>query len=306
MRPDFNDMKAFVFPGQGAQFPGMAKDLYDNYQVAKNLLDEADRILGFNITDIMFGGTDENLRATKVTQPAVFLHSYVEFMCKTQGTPEMVAGHSLGEFTALAAAGTLSFADALTLVSLRAQAMQRCCEAVPGSMAAVINLSAETIEDICRDINDNAGLGVLIAANYNSDKQTVISGTAEAVAEACVRMKTAGARRALPLQVSGAFHSPLMEPARAELAEAIDRIQFHIPVCPVYQNVTAMASTEPTVIKENLLKQLTSPVRWAQSVRNMEADGATEFIECGPGTVLEGLILKSVANPSALSIHHIG
>ncbi len=292
-------MNAYVFPGQGSQFAGMGKDLYDSSETARRLFKEADEVLGFGISDIMFNGTDEDLKATKVTQPAVFIHSYIAARCAMEdgvpqedgtvrkyGAPDMVAGHSLGEFTALAVAGAMSFADALRLVSVRAGAMQKCCENTPGTMAAVIALPAEKVEEICD------GIDGVVAANYNSEGQIVISGTAEAVAQACALMKEAGAKRALPLAVSGAFHSPLMEPAREELAQAIDRTEFNVPVCPVYQNVTAEPSTEPSVIKENLLKQLTSPVRWTQSVRRMMADGAEEFTEFGPGTVLQGLIRK--------------
>lgn len=299
-------MKAYVFPGQGSQFPGMAKDLYDSFGLARELFSQADDVLGFHISDVMFNGSDEDLRTTAVTQPAVFIHSFVEFTCKAESAPDMVAGHSLGEFSALAAAGVLDFSDALSLVSVRANAMQKCCEKVPGSMAAVLNLPSAEIERVCMEINSDAGLGVLVAANYNSDAQTVISGTAEAVAEACVRLKAAGARRALVLPVGGAFHSPLMEPARAELAEAIEKACFQTPKCPVYQNVTASAVTDPVALKSNLLQQLTSPVRWAQSVRQMAADGAVEFVECGPGTVLEGLVRKTLPASDELVVRHVG
>ena len=280
--------KAYVFPGQGSQFPGMAKDLYENSPKAKELLEKANEVLGFRITDIMFGGTAEDLKATKVTQPAVFLHSVVLAACYEGFAPDMVAGHSLGEFSALAAAGALSFEDALRLVAIRANAMQKCCEAVPGTMAAVIGLPDETVERICAETE-----GIVLAANYNSDGQVVISGEQEAVAAACEKAKAAGAKRALPLAVSGAFHSPLMEPARAELAEAVERTVFHAPVCPVYQNVTAQAETDPATIKANVLKQLTSPVRWSQSVKSMVADGAGYFMEIGPGNVLQGLVKRS-------------
>lgn len=280
--------KAYVFPGQGSQFPGMAKDLYENSPKAKELLEKANEVLGFRITDIMFGGTAEDLKATKVTQPAVFLHSVVLAACYEGFAPDMVAGHSLGEFSALAAAGALSFEDALRLVAIRANAMQKCCEAVSGTMAAVIGLPDETVERICAETE-----GVVLAANYNSDGQVVISGEQEAVAAACEKAKAAGAKRALPLAVSGAFHSPLMEPARAELAEAVERTVFHAPVCPVYQNVTAQAETDPATIKANVLKQLTSPVRWSQSVKSMVADGAGYFMEIGPGNVLQGLVKRS-------------
>ena len=279
--------KAYIFPGQGSQFPGMGKALYERSQEARELMDKACEILGFPITDIMFGESAEDLKATRVTQPAIFIHSVVLALCSGLETPAMVAGHSLGEFSALAAAGAMDFEDALRLVAVRASAMQKCCEEVPGSMAAVINLPAETIEEICASCS-----GIVIPANYNSDGQIVISGEAEAVAEACVKMKEAGAKRALPLPVSGAFHSPLMEPARLELAEAIDKTPFLVPVCPVYQNVTALPTTDPAVIKENLLLQLTSPVRWTQTVRNMVADGADAFLEIGPGKVLQGLVQR--------------
>ena len=277
--------KAYIFPGQGSQFPGMGKVLYKRSEKAREMMDKANEILGFPITDIMFGESAEDLKATRVTQPAIFIHSVVLALCSGLETPSMAAGHSLGEFSALAAAGAMDFEDALRLVSVRASAMQKCCEQAPGAMAAIINLPAETIEEICASCT-----GVVVPANYNSDGQVVISGEAEAVAEACAKMKEAGAKRALPLPVSGAFHSPLMEPARLELAEAIDTTPFRAPVCPVYQNVTALPSTDPSVIKDNLLRQLTSPVRWTQTVRNMVADGADFFLEIGPGTVLQGLV----------------
>ena len=280
--------KAYVFPGQGSQFPGMAKDLYENSPKAKELLEKANEVLGFRITDIMFDGTAEDLKATKVTQPAVFLHSVVLAACHEGFEPDMVAGHSLGEFSALAAAGALSFEDALRLVAIRANAMQKCCETVPGAMAAVIGLPDGTVEQICAETD-----GIVLAANYNSDGQVVISGEKDAVAAACEKAKAAGAKRALPLAVSGAFHSPLMEPARAELAEAIDKTVFNAPVCPVYQNVTAQAETDPEAIKANVLRQLTSPVRWSQSVKQMVADGAGYFMEIGPGNVLQGLVKRS-------------
>ena len=280
--------KAYVFPGQGSQFPGMAKDLYENNPKAKEMLERANEVLGFRITDIMFEGTPEDLKATKVTQPAVFLHSVVLAACYENFPPDMVAGHSLGEFSALAAAGAIEFEDALKLVAVRASAMQKCCEAVPGTMAAIIGLPNETVEQICADVD-----GLVVAANYNSDGQVVISGAKEAVEAACVKAKEAGAKRALPLAVSGAFHSPLMEPARVELAQAIEQTAFKAPKCPVYQNVTAQAETDPQVIKENLLKQLTSPVRWTQSVKAMVADGAEYFMEIGPGTVLQGLVKRT-------------
>lgn len=283
--------KAYVFPGQGSQFPGMAKDLYNNNPKAKEMLERANEILGFRITDVMFEGTAEDLKATKVTQPAVFLHSTVLAACYEGFEPDMVAGHSLGEFSALAAAGAVAFEDALRLVAIRANAMQKCCEAVPGTMAAIIGLPNETVEAICSETE-----GTVVAANYNSDGQVVISGEKEAVEAACVKAKEAGAKRALPLAVSGAFHSPLMEPARVELAEAIEKTTFNAPKCPVYQNVSAQAETDPQTIKSNLLKQLTSPVRWTQSVKAMVADGAGYFMEIGPGTVLQGLI-KRTAGP---------
>ncbi len=283
--------KAYVFPGQGSQFPGMAKDLYNNNPKAKEMLERANEILGFRITDVMFEGTAEDLKATKVTQPAVFLHSTVLAACYEGFEPDMVAGHSLGEFSALAAAGAVAFEDALRLVAIRANAMQKCCEAVPGTMAAIIGLPNETVEAICAETE-----GTVVAANYNSDGQVVISGEKEAVEAACVKAKEAGAKRALPLAVSGAFHSPLMEPARVELAEAIEKTTFNAPKCPVYQNVSAQAETDPQTIKSNLLKQLTSPVRWTQSVKAMVADGAGYFMEIGPGAVLQGLI-KRTAGP---------
>ena len=281
-------MKAYVFPGQGAQFPGMGKELYDSSPEAKALMDKANGILGFNITDIMFGGTDEDLRATKVTQPAIFIHSVALALC-TPGlpAPDMVGGHSLGEFSALVAAGAVSFEDGLRLVAVRANAMQKCCEKAPGTMAAIINLPDETVEKVCAEVP-----GIVIPANFNCDGQIVISGEKEAVLAACDALKAAGAKRALPLAVGGAFHSPLMEPARAELAKAIEATEVKAPRCPIYQNVTALPETDPVRIKDNLLKQLTSPVRWTQSVKNMLADGATEFTELGPGTVLQGLVKR--------------
>ena len=266
----------------------MGKDLYQNSPVAKEFFDKANSILGFNITDIMFDGSAEDLKATKVTQPAVFLHSVILAKCYEGFAPDMVAGHSLGEFSALAAAGALEFEDALRLVAIRAGAMQKCCEKVPGTMAAIIGLTNEQIEEICASVE-----GKVVAANYNSEGQVVISGEAAAVEEACQKAKDAGAKRALPLAVSGAFHSPLMEPAREELAKAISATPFHTPECPVYQNVSAKAETDPEVIKSNLLSQLTSPVRWTQSVNNMMADGASYFMEIGPGTVLQGLVRRT-------------
>ena len=277
--------KAYIFPGQGSQFPGMGKALYERSERARELMDKANDILGFSITDIMFGEDAEALKATRVTQPVIFIHSVVLALCSGLETPAMVAGHSLGEFSALAAAGAMEFEDALRLVAIRANAMQKCCEKVPGTMAAIIKLPTETIEEICAGCT-----GIVVPANYNSEGQVVISGESEAIAEACAKMKEAGAKRALPLAVSGAFHSPLMEPARLELAEAIDKTPFKAPQCPVYQNVTALPSSDPAAIKENLLKQLTSPVRWTQTVQNMVADGADHFLEIGPGTVLQGLV----------------
>ena len=279
--------KAYIFPGQGSQFPGMARQLYETNSTAREMLEKANEILGFRITDIMFEGTAEDLKQTKVTQPAIFLHSVVLAKCLPDFEPEMVAGHSLGEFSALVAAGAMDFEEGLKLVSIRAQAMQKACETNPGGMAAVLMLDAETIERICEETE-----GIVVAANYNCDGQIVISGEKAAVDAACIRLKEAGARRALPLPVGGAFHSPLMEPARAELAEGIEKAVFKTPICPVYQNVTAKPSTDPEEIKANLLSQLTSPVRWTQSVQNMIADGADTFIELGPGKVLQGLVAK--------------
>ena len=280
--------KAYVFPGQGAQFVGMGKDLYETNPKAKELFDKANEILGYRISDIMFEGTDDDLKQTKVTQPAVFLHSVITALCLDDFKPDMVAGHSLGEFSALTAAGALTFEDGLRLVYARAMAMQKACEATPSTMAAVINLSDETIEQVCAELSKEGR--VVVPANYNSPGQVVISGNVETVKEACKRLKETGAKRALPLAVGGAFHSPLMEPARIELAAAIEKAPVSTPVCPVYQNVDALPHTDPVEIKDNLLKQLTSPVRWTQSVQRMLADGMTEFVECGPGTVLTGLI----------------
>ena len=278
---------AYIFPGQGSQFSGMGKDLYDGSAQAKALFQKADEILGFDISEIMFSGTDEQLKETKVTQPAVFLHSVISALCLPDFRPDMVAGHSLGEFSALAAAGAIEFEDALRLVAIRAQQMQLCCDKVPGTMAAIIGLEDKVVEDICAKAE-----GLVIPANYNCDGQVVVSGEKAAVEAACAQFLEAGAKRALPLSVSGAFHSPLMEPARAKLGEAIEATAFKAPSCPVYQNVTAKAETDPAAIKDNLLKQLTSPVRWTQTIRNMRADGAEEFIELGPGTVLQGLLRR--------------
>ena len=277
---------AYVFPGQGAQFSGMGKDLYENNESAKALFEKADEILGFRITDIMFGGTADELKQTKVTQPAVFLHSVI--LAKVLGVkPDAVAGHSLGEFSALVVSGAVSFEDGLRLVSKRAMAMQKCCENRPGGMAAILGLDDAVVEQACADID-----GVVVAANYNCPGQLVISGADEAVDAACARLKEAGARRALRLPVGGAFHSPLMEDARAELEQAIAEVELHTPVCPIYQNVDAQPQTDPEKIKANLIAQLTAPVRWTQIVRNMLADGVTEFTELGPGNVLQGLIKK--------------
>ena len=281
-------MKAYVFPGQGAQFTGMGKELYESNPAARALMERADEILGFRITEIMFGGSEEELRATRVTQPAIYIHSAALALC-TPGlpAPDMVGGHSLGEFSALAASGALSFEDGLRLVALRASEMQKCCEKLPGTMAAIIGLPDETVEQVCSQIQ-----GTVIPANYNSPGQIVISGSAEAVAQACEMLKEAGAKRALPLSVGGAFHSPLMEPARAELAKAIEATPVSAPKCPVYQNASAKGETDPAIIKANLLRQLTSPVRWSESVRNMLAAGADSFLEIGPGTVLQGLVKR--------------
>jgi [acyl-carrier-protein] S-malonyltransferase len=281
-------MKAYVFPGQGAQFVGMGKNLYEQSPVAKEMFEKANEILGFRITDLMFEGTDEDLRQTKVTQPAIFLHSVIS--AKILGDdfqPEMVAGHSLGEFSALVSAGALSFEDGLRLVYKRASAMQKACEKTPGSMAAVLSLPDEKVEEICAAIDDT-----VVPANYNCPGQIVISGTVSGIDKACKELLAAGAKRALPLKVGGAFHSPLMEPAGTELAEAINSAVFSTPVCPVYQNVSAQKETNPATIQANLIAQLTAPVKWTQTIQNMIADGAVDFTEVGPGNVLQGLIKK--------------
>ena len=278
--------KAFVFPGQGAQFVGMGKDLYENSPEAKELFEKANEILGFRITDLMFEGTDEDLKQTKVTQPAIFLHSVI--LAKSlKEKPDMVAGHSLGEFSALVANGTLSFEDGLRLVHARALAMQKACEANPSTMAAILGLPDATVENILAEIDD-----IVVPANYNCPGQIVISGSVPGIEKACELMKAAGAKRALPLKVGGAFHSPLMDPAKIELEAAIKATEIHTPKCPVYQNVDALPHTDPAEIKKNLVAQLTASVRWTQSVKNMVADGATDFTECGPGAVLQGLIKK--------------
>ena len=285
----FSYMKAYIFPGQGSQFPGMAKELYDTDVRAREMFDRADEILGFRITDIMFNGTAEELKQTKVTQPAIFLHSVILAKCSPDFNPDMVAGHSLGEFSALTAAGALDFEDGLRLVSIRACAMQKACDANPGTMAAVLGLQTERIEEICAETD-----GVVVPANYNCEGQVVISGSCDAVAAASEKMKAAGAKRALQLPVGGAFHSPLMQPAADELAEGIASVEFRQPVCPVYQNVTALPTTDPEEIRRNLLSQLTAPVRWTPTVLNLAADGADTFIETGPGKVLQGLVSKII------------
>lgn len=289
--------KAYVFPGQGSQFPGMAKALYEGNAKGKELLEKANDILGFRITDIMFEGTPDDLKATRVTQPAIFLHSVVLAKCYEGFRPDMVAGHSLGEFSALAAAEAISFEDALRLVYIRATQMQLCCEKVPGTMAAIVGLPDEKVEEICSSCE-----GIVIPANYNCGGQAVISGEKTAVEQACEKAKAEGAKRALPLAVGGAFHSPLMEPARVELGKAIEETRIVEPICPIYQNVSAQAVTDPQTIKKNLLAQLTSPVRWTQSVRNMLADGADYFMEIGPGTVLQGLVKRISAGTEGITI----
>ena len=289
--------KAYVFPGQGSQFPGMAKALYEGNAKGKELLEKANDILGFRITDIMFEGTPDDLKATRVTQPAIFLHSVVLAKCYEGFRPDMVAGHSLGEFSALAAAEAISFEDALRLVYIRATQMQLCCEKVPGTMAAIVGLPDEKVEEICSSCE-----GIVIPANYNCGGQVVISGEKTAVEQACEKAKAEGAKRALPLAVSGAFHSPLMEPARVELGKAIEETRIVEPICPIYQNVSAQAVTDPQTIKKNLLAQLTSPARWTQPVRNMPADGADYFMEIGPGTVLQGLVKRISAGTEGITI----
>lgn len=290
-----NMKTAYVFPGQGAQFSGMGKDLYDNSLKAREMMERANEILGFRITDIMFSGSDEDLRATKVTQPAIFLHSVCLALCSDDlPAPDMVGGHSLGEFSALVACGAVDFESALRLVAVRASEMQKCCEANPGGMAAIIGLPNEKVEEICAGTS-----GIVIPANYNCNGQVVISGEKHAVEAACEAMKAAGAKRALPLSVSGAFHSPLMEAARVELGKAIEKTEVRTPSCPIYQNVTAKPETDPARIKDNLLQQLTSPVKWTQTVENMLADGATIFRELGPGNVLQGLIKRIASSAGA-------
>ena len=297
-------MKAFVFPGQGAQFVGMGKDLYDNNPLAKELFEKAHDILGFRITDIMFSGTDEELKQTKVTQPAVFLHSVISALCMGEDVaPDMVAGHSLGEFSALVAAGALNFEDGLKLVYARAMAMQKACEAAPSTMAAIVGLDDATIENVCTEINTENN--VVVPANYNCPGQLVISGNVEAVKAACEKLKEAGAKRALLLPVGGAFHSPLMQPAKDELQAAIEATTFNTPKCAVYQNVDAQAHTDAEEIKANLIAQLTASVRWTQEVQNMIAAGATDFTECGPGKVLQGMIGKIAKGNDAVTAHGI-
>jgi [acyl-carrier-protein] S-malonyltransferase len=290
-------MKAFVFPGQGAQFTGMGKDIYDSNPSAKKFFDEANRILGFEISNIMFSGSADELKQTKVTQPAVFIHSVAVAMAQSNQKPDMVAGHSLGEFSSLVANQALAFEDALRLVSKRAIAMQRACEMNPSTMAAILGLEDHIVEEVCASIEE-----VVVAANYNCPGQLVISGSMKGIEIACEKLKAAGAKRAMPLQVGGAFHSPLMEPAREELAAAIEATTFHTPICPVYQNVNGLASSDTSTIKANLISQLTAPVRWTQSVKNMVTGGATHFVECGPGKVLQGLVKKIAPQVEVSSI----
>lgn len=290
-------MKAYIFPGQGSQFTGMAKDIYDSNSSAKILLDQANDILGFKITDIMFTGTAEELKQTKVTQPAIFIHSVALALTNETFKPDMVAGHSLGEFSSLVANKTLSYADALKLVYKRAMAMQHACEINPSTMAAILGLADNIVEEVCSSIDE-----VVVAANYNCPGQLVISGSNKGIEIACEKLKAAGAKRALPLPVGGAFHSPLMEPAREELAAAIENTIFSKPICPVYQNVNALPSTDVNEIKRNLVAQLTAPVRWTQSVQNMVKDGAKTFIECGPGKVLQGLVKKIAPEVESMSL----
>lgn len=294
-------MKAFVFPGQGAQFVGMGKDLYENNPLAKELFEKANEILGYRITDIMFSGTDEELKQTKVTQPAVFLHSVIKAMSLgDEFQPDMVAGHSLGEFSALVAAGALNFEDGLKLVYARAMAMQKACEAAPSTMAAIVGLDDETIEKVCAEVSSEEN--IVVPANYNCPGQLVISGNIEAVNAACEKLKAAGAKRALVLPVGGAFHSPLMQPAKDELQAAIEATTFNTPKCPIYQNVDAQAHTNPEEIKANLIAQLTASVRWTQEVQNMITAGATEFTECGPGKALQGMIGKIAKGNAEVSV----
>ena len=299
-------MKAFVFPGQGSQFVGMGKDLYENHPIAKQHFDLADKILGIKITEIMFSGTDEELKQTKVTQPAVFLHSVISALCLGQEfAPEMVAGHSLGELSALTATRCLSFEDGLKLVAARAKAMQKACEAAPGAMAAIIALPDEKVEAICEEVSQETGM-VVVPANYNCPGQLVISGKQEAVEAACAKLKENGAKRALLLPVGGAFHSPLMQPAKEELEAAIAVTEFQKPICPVYQNVDGLAHTDPEEIKANLIKQLTASVLWTQEVQNMVNAGATDFTECGPGKALQGMIAKICKGNAEVTVHGVG